>query len=212
MGVPRNRNTYLQLCVTMIERKYLSENLELITSNEPFVEMDRILEIASKDDSHPLYKNYTDVRLTDFVFVNVILTDGVPSLFYGLQQKDWMDGAARAYTRMYRPPGSRGVLRDSCVIVDNAGYQHLTKWWQPVTDTLFITRNVADKRDTLMQIARAKVRDQSTAIGATVTNWNKYWKQYPFVCNINGVDQYVYTMGEHSVDFLKERHMYMCTD
>lgn len=196
----------------MIEKRRIGDGLELITSNEPFCEMDAILNIASTDTTHPLHKNYVNVKLTDFVFVNVVLTNGVPTLFYGLQQKDWMGGAARAYTRMYRPPGCRGVLRDSCVIVDNAGYQHLTRWWEPFTDTLFITRNVADKRDTLMQIAHAKVRDQTTAIGATVTNWNRYWKPYPYVCNINGVDQYVYTMGAHSNKFLETLHAYPRTD
>lgn len=192
----------------MIERISIGEGLELITSNQPFPEMDEILRVASKDDTHPLYKNYTNVSLTDFIFVNVVVTRGVPSLFYGLQQKDWMDGAARAYTRMYRPPNQRGSLRDSSAVFQNGGYQCLSKWWQPFTDTLFVTRNVADKRDTLMQITKQRSRDTTTAVGQAITSWKWHWKPYPYVCNINGVDQYVLTMGGDNLNFLHPLHSY----
>lgn len=187
----------------MIEKTSIGRGLVLITSNEPFSEMDEILEIARNDSSHHLHENYTNVRLSDFLFVNVVVSDGKPSLFYGLQKKDWMCGAARAYTRMYRPPNQRGSLRDSCFIFQNGGYQNLTKWWEPFTDTLFVTRNVEDKRDTLMQITKQRGRDSDTAVGQTIVSWKLHWKPYPFICNINGVEQYVLTMGSGDLNFLR---------
>jgi hypothetical protein len=193
----------------VLERQEIGPDLVRITSNEPFAELEVILDVASKDDSHPLHQNYTNIRLSDYLYVNVITLKGVPTVFYGLQQKQWMGDAARAYTRVYRVPSQRGLVADSCYIV-MAGYHTQTKWWEPFTDTLFVTRNVDDKKDTLMQISMASERrrvDNTTLLGRASLAWKEHWKPYPYTCNINGVEQLVLTMGGNNLDFLQPLHI-----
>lgn len=176
-----------------------------ITSNEPFAELEVILDIASKDSNHPLHENYTNIKLSDFLYVNVMTAKGAPVVFYGLQQKQWMGDAARAYTRMYRVPSDRGLVADSCYMV-LSGYHTQTKWWEPFAETLFVTRNIDDKKDSLMQISMVsgtrRFSNSNTLLGQAASIWNQHWKPYPYTCNINGVEQLVLTTNGN-LDFLE---------
>lgn len=195
----------------MVDIKNLNSKLTLITTDEPTKELDLLLEIAENDKSHPLHANYTKnkIKLEDFIFVNIVLVNNKPTLFYGLQKKPWMADTARAYTRMYRPHNARGSLSDSSIILIDGGYHTLNEWWKPHAEGLIVTRNVTgNKKETLMQIAtNPSLVNSTTLVGKAATCWRKYWKPYPFICRINSVDQYVMYMGECNLDFLKNLHV-----
>lgn len=203
----------------MIDVKNLNSELTLITTDERTKELDLLLEIAENDKSHPLHANYTKnkIKLEDFIFVNIVLTNNKPTLFYGLQKKPWMADTARAYTRMYRPHNARGSLSHGSIILIDGGYHTLNEWWKPHAEGLIVTRNVKeDKREILMQVATNSLNwlstnsaliNNTTLLGKSAACWKKYWKPYPFVCHINGADQYVMYMGECNLNFLKNLHV-----
>lgn len=174
----------------------------MIVFNEPLLEFDEILDIAKRDSDHSLHKNYQNINVDDFLFVTLFIMDGKPANFYGLQQKPWMgESAARAYTRAYKTPEFRQqhYHRSFIDVISKGGYDHIENWWRSMgIDTLFVTRNVADKADGFMTLFKRY------SIGK--------WNQYPYVCNINNVDQYVMWMGDPKLDFLQPLHSYQLNE
>lgn len=182
----------------MLERTRLNDKMEMLVFDEDIPEFQEILDIAKNDTGHPLHSNYSNLRVSDFLFVTLFLYDNNPAIFYGLQQKSWMGPtAARAYTRAYKSPEYRQQKYHLAFrpMLTKGGYDSIEHWWKPRgINTLLTTRNVSDKPD------------------GFVTMFDRYspvpWHRYPYVCNINGVDQYVMWTGESSLDFLKPLRSY----
>lgn len=189
----------------MIEVLNLSQDIEMTVANEDHETFSVILEKAKNDTTNPLYKNYLDVSINDFIFVNTFMLKGVPAGFYGLQQKKWMpSNCARAYARTYKLPEFR--LNKNAFgygmelwkhIIRYGHYGRLQHWLQPRhISTLLVTRNVG-----------VNIPD------AAFTALNRYtpykpWKKYEHVCMIQNTPQYVYWNGNaNDVDFLREYHV-----
>lgn len=106
----------------MIEKFHLSQDIEMIVTDEDHDAFDDILTKAKNDTTMPLYKNYLDITIDNFTFVNIFLAKGRPAGFYGLQKKKWIPSyCARAYARTYKLP----EFRDDAT--DLVGYG-LTPW------------------------------------------------------------------------------------
>jgi len=174
----------------MIEHYKIYEDFSLMFSNEPSSELDHMLNLAKTDSSNPLFENYQNIKLEDFLFHNIVLYKNKPIIFYGIQRDPWMpDYAARGYTKLYKDSEFKDsrflISKFSTKFKKEFNYFTYNKW----TDlygikTIFFTRNLQMKEDASRM-------------------W-KYtgWKQYPYICKINFTHQYVYWDGEEKLDFL----------
>lgn len=176
----------------MIDRIYHTDQAYMMIADEPTPQLEDILQVASKDASHPLFANYKRINMKRFLFYNIAVHNETPFMFFGTEHADWMPaGVARGLTRFYKHP----LYRQN-------DYWHLQRWVMKSIDysqygswtdkfniqTILATRNIADKQDATRYMTKGG------------------WNLYPNVCHINNVDQYVYWRGEPNLSFLENLH------
>lgn len=110
--------------------------------NEDSPEWKEISEIARNDQSHSLWKNYQNIKPSDYEYMVVCVYDDIPSGFYGIfNDGRWPSNVSRMFNRTYLKPDIReyphGPLKGARALkytLDN-----FDKWGK---DILFVSRGV----------------------------------------------------------------------
>jgi len=178
----------------MIETIAFGTEFTVMIADEPTAQLNQLLEIASADETHDLYNNYKNINFEDFLFYNLIIFNNIPVTFFALQQSSWMPKhAARAYTRYYKHKDFREDkyhLKFAPYMKQMLDYSFYKHWVEKhKISTLFLTRNIYDKKDTTRYFTRSG------------------WNSYPYICNINNTHQYVFWKGEENISFLEPMHV-----
>lgn len=74
---------------------------QILVTNEYSDEFEDLQSTMEVDQSHPLWKNYFNLNLTDYDLHAITIYDGNPVGFQACQTKDIWNGASRAMTRTY---------------------------------------------------------------------------------------------------------------
>lgn len=88
------------------------ERFDIIVTDEHCEEFEEISHEMAIDQRHPLWKNYYDVKVSDFDAVSITMMNGKPVCFNGSMTKDIWNGAARAMSRTYLCQAGRPYYKE----------------------------------------------------------------------------------------------------